>query len=248
MHAALAACAAAFLAGAGAQPGCGKFQFEANHVSIDKVPPPPSCEDNPMCPQNPGADCCPTPGADGFLLDCCNPFQCECKYHPECVYQKKEGSCCPAADGKYDDCCSNLRNAVNVPDCKGKTGNVCPDDEGKYDPCCRSQCQTNPGCANLGLNGFCCPTPTGIQLGCCDGDASAAATLLLPVSNGTSPVDTVALAALDQEAEDQRTAHSTSALVALAAAAAVVASLVAVGVSKFSARAAPEGYSTTLMR
>lgn len=127
-------------------------------------------------------------------------------------------------------CCSNLRNAINVPDCKGKTGNVCPDDEGKYDPCCKSQCRLNPGCAALKLTGFCCPTPGAVQLGCCS--PATANTTLLQLSE---PAEFTAV-------------QGASSLVAFAVAGGVVAGLAAVGVAKFYTRAAtPEGYSQLLV-
>merc|ERR1712217_899391 len=152
----------------------------------DKVPPPAKCSANPNCPNNPGADCCPPPGANlsvnmGYL-DCCNTFACECKLHPQCEYENKTGMCCPNDKGVYDPCCSNFRAAVNNPACvkAGVKGNACPDEKGKYNDCCHqaAKCAYQNQCP--GLAGDCCPTPAGVMLGCCHKQAADVALIAEP--------------------------------------------------------------------
>merc|ERR1712113_443314 len=152
----------------GAAAGCGAWEFHQAGIPVDAVPPPAKCTANPNCPPNDG-DCCPTPGKNGFMLDCCNIYACECKLHPQCVYENKTGQCCPNDKGVYDPCCSNFRAAVNNAACKkaGVKGNVCPGDDGKYHKCCHqsAKCSYKNQCP--GLAGDCCPTPGGQNLGCC---------------------------------------------------------------------------------
>lgn len=103
------------------------------------------------------------------MLDCCNIYACECKLHPQCVYEKKNGTCCPNEKGVYDPCCSNFRAAVNNPACEkaGVKGNACPDEKGTMHECCHAdtKCSYKNQCP--GLAGDCCPTPGGVKLGCC---------------------------------------------------------------------------------
>merc|ERR1712228_734671 len=171
-----------------AHAGCGAWEFHQAGIPIDQVPPPPKCTDNPNCPPNVGDCCVPPKDPKANMLDWCNTYACECKLHPQCVYENKTGQCCPNDKGKYDPCCSNFRAAVNNPACvKAKvTGNACPDEHGKFHACChvKQKCAYKNQCP--GLAGDCCPTPGGMMLGCCLKDDALEAASMGPEVPGVS--------------------------------------------------------------
>jgi len=193
MFAAAAIVSVGLLPAAYAQPGCGIWEFAQAGIPLDKSEYPAKCTDNPYCPPNDG-DCCPTPGKDGIMLDCCNKYACDGALHPQCAAENKTGLVCPDKDGKYDPCCSGTAFAINNPTCvkAGKAGMICPDEDGEYDDCCKPQCSYKGQCP--GLAGFCCPTASGVMLGCCgaSGAAPLAAAQLAEVDVPASPANVLA--------------------------------------------------------
>ncbi|CAK0892027.1 unnamed protein product [Prorocentrum cordatum] len=195
MIAAVAIALAGSLPTAYAQPGCGAWEFHLAGIPVDKSEYPTACKANPFCPQNDG-DCCPTPGKDGLMLDCCNLYACEGSLHPQCKAENKTGNVCPNKKGVYDPCCSGMAFAANNPTCvkAGKSGRICPDEDGEYDDCCKPQCSYKGQCP--GLAGFCCPTAAGVMLGCCGASAAeaelSAAVQSTEVAVPTSPTNVLA--------------------------------------------------------
>eukprot|EP00438_Fugacium_kawagutii_P035909 Skav206066 [mRNA] locus=scaffold288:450878:467451:+ [translate_table: standard] len=134
--------------------------------------------------------CCPSPGRDGKMLDCCQEGPTACSAYSTCVEAgHTEGTCC-AADSKLDCCQEHPTSCSAYSKCAaaGLTeGACCPSKEGKFLDCCYSaappkpadvpvgaMCEIYPQCVDLDLKtGACCPTADGVVLECCKGGSYA---------------------------------------------------------------------------
>eukprot|EP00592_Proboscia_alata_P006324 CAMPEP_0194360410 /NCGR_PEP_ID=MMETSP0174-20130528/7739_1 /TAXON_ID=216777 /ORGANISM="Proboscia alata, Strain PI-D3" /LENGTH=1027 /DNA_ID=CAMNT_0039131881 /DNA_START=310 /DNA_END=3393 /DNA_ORIENTATION=+ len=83
-----------------------------------------------------------------------------CAYHDTCLDLNLKGKCCPTDTGFFLGCCLT---PITKPTAIAK-----PTAIGKPTTIGDTLCSENPTCALLGLEGACCPTTTGIMLGCCD--------------------------------------------------------------------------------
>eukprot|EP00980_Cylindrotheca_fusiformis_P018056 scaffold5780_cov102-Cylindrotheca_fusiformis.AAC.3 len=111
--------------------------------------------------------CCPT--TEGVTLDCCNPpVQAQCESNPVCASLGLEGQCCPTTDGVTLDCCNQQAPSPSGPPA------MLPSLKPTQNPTLSTQCSANAVCANLGLEGECCPTIEGIFLDCCTADSGNA--------------------------------------------------------------------------
>merc|ERR1712151_1192016 len=115
----------------------------------------------------------------------------ECKKHKKCEELKLEGYCCPAADGKMLDCCSQSDTVASWQpkdtgdgkkcsahkDCSKLEGDCCPNKDGKILDCCEAECKKHKKCEELKLEGYCCPAADGKMLDCCSQSDTVAAWL-----------------------------------------------------------------------
>jgi hypothetical protein len=112
------------------------------------------------------------------------PLPAECSAHADCASLGLDGDCCPTSTGVQLDCCDQAAfsiptsqptknpstapsNSPTPPPTTPPTRNpsTAPSNSPTPSPV---QCSANPACASLGLAGECCPTSSGVQLGCCD--------------------------------------------------------------------------------
>eukprot|EP00980_Cylindrotheca_fusiformis_P021423 scaffold8288_cov129-Cylindrotheca_fusiformis.AAC.1 len=154
-----------------------------------------ACANNPICAAlGLNGECCPT--STGVTLDCCESspvlaptaapvpnstispvaqYPAQCSSNPMCANLGLEGECCPTTSGLILDCCesSPVNTPTNVP-------MLNPTAQGP------ASCSANPVCANLGLEGECCPTTSGFILDCCESPVTTPtnAPVLNPTAQG----------------------------------------------------------------
>ncbi|CAJ1454683.1 unnamed protein product [Effrenium voratum] len=128
--------------------------------------------------------CCPSPGPNGTMLDCCVDGPTACSAYSGCVNAgHTTGTCC--AEGSKLECCEDRPTSCSAyAGCVelGLTSGACCTEGSELD-CCFSEvsatpapapqdaaCKIFPLCAALNLTtGSCCPTPDGVVLECCNG-------------------------------------------------------------------------------
>eukprot|EP00930_Biecheleria_cincta_P045202 TRINITY_DN31163_c0_g1_i1.p1 TRINITY_DN31163_c0_g1~~TRINITY_DN31163_c0_g1_i1.p1 ORF type:complete len:944 (+),score=135.18 TRINITY_DN31163_c0_g1_i1:44-2875(+) len=160
-----------------------------------------ACGRHPKCAAlNITGQCCPN--AAGASMDCCETLQvlkvldpssdaaigaAACGRHPKCAALNLTGACCPNGAGASMGCCEARPSpavtpmpvtAVTTTTLVGTTtiSETLPT---------TAMCSNHPRCAALNLSGACCPTISGVFMGCCNGAEAPEATTT-PVSTTTA--------------------------------------------------------------
>jgi len=86
-----------------------------------------------------------------------------CAENKACAALGLTGNCCPASSGAFLGCCDAAQNGGSSNPMSSNAETKSESRDGGS-----SSCAQNKVCAGLGLTGFCCPTPEGNSLDCCD--------------------------------------------------------------------------------
>lgn len=162
-----------------------------------------ACGRHPKCAAlNITGECCPN--AAGASMECCESVEVRkvldassdaaigaaaCSRHPKCAALKLTGACCPNGAGVSMGCCEPAVTAMSVSTTKpaatateATTTSLSGTTTVSKTLSATAMCLNHPRCAALNLSGACCPTISGVSMGCCNTTENLEAT--------TTPVST----------------------------------------------------------
>ena len=99
-------------------------------------------------------------GADSTASSLGKP---SCAENKACAALGLTGNCCPASSGAFLGCCDKAQSGGNSNPLPSNAETKSETTTGGS-----SSCVENKRCTDLGLTGFCCPTPEGNSLDCCN--------------------------------------------------------------------------------
>lgn len=82
------------------------------------------------------------------------------------------GHCCPTTAGIQLDCCSSASSGTTREEGSTVSSSPASASQQQETSSVNQSCSSNTACAALDLVGSCCPTESGVRLGCCDDSTS----------------------------------------------------------------------------
>ena len=98
-----------------------------------------------------------------------------CSAHPACSALNLHGQCCPTPNGVHLGCCTAAAASSSTSSSTGaattntqKSSSSSSSNSTATTTTTASTCSAHPLCASKNLTGECCPTASGLMLGCCN--------------------------------------------------------------------------------